>query len=355
MGAFYFYAQMKSQARTTEETLQAALHLSKRRHILATLTPTRSFEIQSNDIPIMRYNRAHLYIINAAKNIIKTDTLGTVVGVIGREGHAPGEFALLMDASIDDSTIACVDVRRLILSEFNIQGKLLYEFNYNQPIDRGTRISGRKYLLKLKHNDGTVEHPKEIFTLLDTKTGTTTNVTVPRLNASRSKQDWELSMELDGFFSVGGGYVIRTSYMTGQFVVFDTAGTFRYQSTTIDTSPLPEVITKGSGKSAIMFYGARTRAINFASAITSKHIYILSNAADASIVDELPGVCADGIIDVYSVQNGKYAGSLKIPRYKKDDKKSYVATTFALGEHGLYVVHGAYICYYPLNLGSVLS
>lgn len=273
-------------------------------------------------------------------------TLQTKKIEFGRLGSAPGEFQQIDSYSFHDSLLSVVDNRIMRITEFNLIRQTVHKtVELNRNIFHGTHLSKDTYLFV-----DSISGEIEFYDIFNIKDHVWKRVSVPRIEKSRNTNAGEFLFELSGKFhqtSNQGIPVIQTIDRAGQFTAFDSLGQILYHKQTIDASPLPTIESKNVGGSVYttLSKGSRTM-INVSASTDKKYLYILSNAKSPEIREIKQGQNEIGVIDAYDIQNGNYVFSFKIPNLGRTDIKTDVPSGITIGERGIYVIQGAYICLY---------
>jgi hypothetical protein len=285
-------------------------------------------------------------------NIIKTDTLGNRITTFGRKGRAPGEFLAITDVSINGKYLTVIDHRNLTVSVFADNGRIMSSNKLGFGITSGTKISQDLYLFKSYNMD---KKDTESFSLFNSNDKKVKTFSIPRLLKSQAPVEAS-NIELAGFYvKRNSSYIFRIYSFVGQFTAFDTTGKLIYQMYSIDKSPLPKVIIRGSGKDMMIMPASRD--INIDGDADEQYLYLLSNASTPDVKMIAPGTNAQGIIDIYDVNNGEYLCSMKIPiiKSRKDtllEKSSPLA--FSVCNNRIYVVQGIGVYCFTFDRSKIL-
>jgi hypothetical protein len=95
-----------------------------------------------------------LYVQNWTNiNLMRVDTLGRTLSIVGRKGRAPGEFLTITNVSIQNENITVIDHRNLTISEFEKNGLLKKNTTLNIGITEGVKISSNLYMFKTYNAD----------------------------------------------------------------------------------------------------------------------------------------------------------------------------------------------------------
>lgn len=323
----------------------------KRTYINDAIKFVRAFEVKKQVLSL-QYAQGRLYLADL-QNIACTDSVGNVLRVYGRQGKGPGEFLQIDGHVINKEGICILDPINLRATEFNHEGVMTHLFDFSTSFRRGVPINTNKFLLQPKQGGTATE---EEFEVLDISTKQTQSIKTPRFQESAQSVFFARNMELDGMLiNNGNGTIFRISFMTGEFVAFDSEGKVKYRKKTIDQTPVATVMTKGEGKNmGAMYDMEKTRLVNVSSTADSRYLYISSNAQSPEIAHK-NNLNSESVVDIYRIDTGDYVCSIKIPKY--NDPQYAGALEFppiiAIAPVGIYVYQGMNICYYSLDLSKV--
>jgi hypothetical protein len=264
-------------------------------------------------------------------SVLKLDTLGNTLNIFGN-------FSIIKTFSIQNDTICIVDSDNLAISEWTLQGKEIRSFDFGSQgyITRGIKISTDKYLVKYYKSELHGNKQEEFFYLTDFVSQTRQKTVVPQLDAQLDDQI--AGPQLDGnFISNGNGFFFRYVHCAGQFTCFDSNGKYLYNCRTIDSSGLPDVIKSGKMLKSI------GRLVNLSAAADGRYLYILSNALMQQD-DPRQELSREQVIDVYSIYDGGYMYSFKLP---DSEGKSNIITS---SSKGLYVIYSNKLVHYTLTI-----
>jgi hypothetical protein len=294
-----------------------------------------------------------LYVQNWTNiNLMRVDTLGRTLSIIGRKGRAPGEFLTITNVSIQNENITVIDHRNLTISEFDKNGLLKKNTTLNIGITEGVKISSNLYIFKTYNAD---TKDTESFLIFDIDNSHSQTISIPRLQSSQAQKD-AFNIELSGFFNNRNRkQIFHVCSFTGQFTAFDSTGKLLYHQYTVDQSPLPNVTIRGSGKE--MYVVPASRDINLDADADAEYLYILSNAATPSIKMIAAGTNAQGVIDIYRATDGKYLCSIKIPMQATNDKflQKTAPLSISVCKNKLYVVQGVSIYSYTFDKSKIAA
>lgn len=284
-----------------------------------------------------------IYIQNwSESNVQLIDTTGKTFKTFGGKGTGPTEFVQIGNVNFSDDVLSIADHVQNKICRFDTSGNLIKTYSPKASFSRITHLTGYKYLLATSYK---LTPTTEVFEVIDIENEDKFEIKVQRLLESKFADKDILSMETNGFFVQSReGKVFRISTRTGQFVAFDSSGVHLYSRYTIDKSPLPEVVKKGSGKSVIIKWGENSRTINISASVDNKHLYILSNAITPTIRERKAGENIEPVIDIYSVQDGYYKASISLGEL---DNVTRFPSSITVANGRLYVVydHGAIQCF----------
>jgi hypothetical protein len=317
------------------------------RKMSASVKFNRGYELNV-DISRLQFFNGWLYGIDYQnQSIIKIDTLKATLQNIGRHGSMSGEFRQLLSFSLNEEGISAFDIGSNTVTEFTLQGTYLRQFKYKKGISRAIRATKNVYLLKINDPGSATKEKFEVWNVATNKT--------KEIFAYRTSTNTDDARDLitDGDFIFNGhDRVIRVSSRAGEFLVFNKEGDPKYIARTIDGTvaqpPLKHTYSDGSRS---MGFSKSARIVNLSASSDKQYLYILSNAASPFIKDKSDGVTDDRVIDIYSLKDGKYVSSVMLPKYKDSLGKELRATSIAIADSKLFVVHGGNcIVHYSLKM-----
>ena len=144
-------------------------------------------------------------------------------------------------------------------------------------------------------------------------------------------------------YDTAGGRLLYLYFYSNQFICFDTGFNIIYTGNTIDTiKSVPGVETITTKSRDIVSFSRPMPLINAYNCIDGEYIYNYSTLqADNESDTAFRGNSA---IDMYSLKNGKYAGSLYIPAYDSEKIKF-----FKVYGNAVVALYQHYIVVYKMN------
>jgi len=278
----------------------------------------------------LKYFDRRLYTCDLAVNqIIALDTSGREVARLGKKGMEAGSFKQIIGWGVDARGLYVADPSNGTVTQFNAAGAFDRQYKFNPGLVRAMRLQGDNYALK--SNDKAVLN--EDFRVVNIATGRITPM------------DKVYTSYNDGGFATDGFFIrsehadrpnVHVSYRMGNFFCFDDAGKVAFKASTIEGhSAPPKVITSTHSR----VIAPQQRMVNRTAAADRQFIYIVSNIKSKE--EKRSDFEENSAVDVYRLDNGKYAHSFYIPDYK-GEKVSDLCKV----QDGFYAVQGRSVVHY---------
>jgi len=283
------------------------------------------------------------------QSLLRIDSLGKANQRFGRFGGGVGEFKQIVNISFMNSTIGITDSRRMVATEMSItSGQVLKTYQFDRNISGAAMIVPGLYIIR---HFNSVSPEQEEYTITNFATNKSRKVLVPRFEKSKALDPTARDVETSGYFisrSDGRGALYVCS-SAGQFIAFDSLGNLIYRQHTIDQSTVAESETKHAGEQAFTMNISRSNNIN--ACADENYLYILSNAKAPDIAEYKEGENASAVIDIYSLKDGHYLLSIKVPAPRDDpfSKGAFSITSIAVHHNHLYIVQGinVFVYFFP--------
>lgn len=236
----------------------------------------------------------HLFVIDYGDFQIKEVTeKGELVRTYGRgKGQGPGEFTTLNDVVVSDGkTVRVADYSNGRVTTFDREGQLVGTLRLNPQPYRMALFPDESFAMMQPPGS------RELFGLF-TRDGQLTKTFGRFLDDQAAS-----SLVLDGWLeSLPGGGFVYAGMHTSLLAAYDKEGRSRFAVRTIDPQPLPKIEKNSKG---VKWVDREAIPVVLSLSVTGDSLHVLSSYPS--------GLKHIGTIDTYSLADGSYLYSRKVP------------------------------------------
>ncbi|BDD03607.1 hypothetical protein [Aureibacter tunicatorum] len=228
-----------------------------------------------------------------------------IASIGGGKGMAPDESVWVYDHKYDSSGVFIVDIQGANLKKISHEGDLI---SYGKLIDekgelnRGVALGNNIFLLT--KFDELSNQLRVIKLSLRKDSINLIEENILKLPKESSRYDFYY----DGDFVTNGNESVYYCWFTNDFVILDNNGRTKFNAKSIFESEGPKVVTKTNVKGHQYTKYKSRYYLNNSAAIDESYFYMLTKLNHGEETEQ-----KQSYIDVYSLKNGDYVGTLKIP------------------------------------------
>ncbi len=280
------------------------------------LVRVEEFEIIGRITKIYR-SSGSIWVVDAATNQISQFLDGFKPGnVLSRSGGAPWENSSIWYFEKVEDGHYILDRPKKMIKKYNLNDSLEYYFKAKDYIDNCSRLADENFLFTRETGNDFQ------FVTTDIKTSEVNNVqSIKEMIFATYKKfpDRNRSLVFEGNYSRNrAGQSIYYFYKFGYLLLFDSVGNIKHGLRTIDNFELPDPVSRQLGPGIQEESVEPDIFVNSSACMDENNIYILSNIIKSAYKN-------GKVIDVYSINEGKYLYSFLVPNLKNGEEPTEIA------------------------------